>query len=64
MDSEKGEKQNHTNKEHSCITCEKSFLSNSKLIIHERVHTGVKPYGCEICYKTFNQSINLDKHLN
>ena len=40
MDSESGEKQKLTNKAHSCKTCGKALPTKSKLITHERVHTG------------------------
>ena len=33
-------------KQHVCVTCEKGFKSKSNLIVHERIHSGEKPYGC------------------
>ena len=45
------------NKGHSCKTCGKAFPSKSKLIIHERVHTGEKPYHCDICEKELMQRV-------
>ena len=30
---------------------------------HEMIHTGVKPFECYICSKTFTQRANLNKHI-
>ena len=43
--------------------CPKGYNSKMNLIIHERKHTGQKPFECQICHKTFPSNGNLKKHL-
>ncbi|KAL1517642.1 hypothetical protein ABEB36_001380 [Hypothenemus hampei] len=49
-------------KKHLCDTCGKGFAQRSKLVIHERVHTGYKPYACRYCEKSFTKKDYLVMH--
>nr|CAB3268030.1 zinc finger protein 782 [Phallusia mammillata] len=46
-----------------CKTCGKDFPFPSSLVVHERTHTGEKPYICNDCGKSFTQKGGLDAHL-
>ncbi|XP_055765697.1 zinc finger protein 398-like isoform X1 [Salvelinus fontinalis] len=44
-----------------CSFCGKAF-SFCKQVIHQRVHTGEKPFGCHLCQASFSQSSSLNRH--
>jgi uncharacterized Zn-finger protein len=45
-----------------CAECKKPFTKKCNLIDHLRVHSGVKPFQCNICQKYFKQKAQLSKH--
>ncbi|XP_004867219.2 zinc finger and SCAN domain-containing protein 5B, partial [Heterocephalus glaber] len=48
---------------HCCSTCSKTYLYRSQLVIHERSHTGERPFRCDQCNKGFMQPSDLRVHL-
>ncbi|KAM3921752.1 sal-like protein 4 [Leptodactylus fuscus] len=55
--------QRRSAKQHICPTCNKNFSSASALQIHERTHTGEKPFACTICGRAFTTKGNLKVHV-
>ena len=55
--------ENHSlDREISMVTKGKSFAQSSYLKRHGMVHTGVKPFTCDMCGKSFTQSGDLKRH--
>ena len=49
---------------YKCNECDITFLQDSELTGHQRIHTGGNPYKCDVCGKAFNQTRNLAVHQN
>lgn len=48
-----------TSERYECIQCGKAFSGKSGLIVHQRIHTGEKPYKCDEYEKAFIQKSQL-----
>jgi uncharacterized Zn-finger protein len=43
--------------------CNRAFSQKCDMIKHQRIHTGERPYVCDVCDKAFNVKGNMIKHL-
>ena len=48
--------------QHTCDQCFREFKGKYKLREHYSIHTGEKPYVCDICGMNFRSSSNLSSH--
>lgn len=46
----------------SRLQCNSTFVYPEHYKKHMRIHTGVKPFACEVCGKTFNSRDNRNAH--
>jgi uncharacterized Zn-finger protein len=46
-----------------CEVCQKVFDRSDHLKIHKLIHTGDKPYACDLCDYRSNQKSNLKTHM-
>ncbi|XP_030376283.1 zinc finger protein 708-like isoform X2 [Scaptodrosophila lebanonensis] len=45
-----------------CFFCDKKFVTSSNRTVHHRVHTGDRPYKCEVCNSSFKRNHHLRRH--
>ncbi|KAF6198532.1 hypothetical protein GE061_008280 [Apolygus lucorum] len=46
-----------------CNICNKQLSSRTSLMVHLRIHTGERPFGCSECGQSFSQNAHLKDHI-
>ncbi|XP_014250711.1 zinc finger protein 70-like [Cimex lectularius] len=49
--------------EFKCTVCMKNFATRGSLEVHSTIHTGVRPFVCSVCDKSFRHKVNLMEHF-
>jgi len=49
-------------KKHHCDTCPMQFERPSNLKVHQRIHTGARPFVCAECGRDFTTASNMTRH--
>lgn len=49
--------------EYACNLCGKKLFYKRTLLLHMRMHSGLKPYKCEYCNKAYTSKHSLNVHL-
>ncbi|XP_072229617.1 uncharacterized protein [Leuresthes tenuis] len=46
-----------------CTVCDKICTTQGNLVLHQKSHTGEKPFACEVCGKAFKLKTHLQTHM-
>ena len=57
-----GNMHNKMRERKQCNICSKWYADNTRLRIHQRIHSGEKPYQCSVCMKAFSDSSAFRRH--
>lgn len=64
INGEQSQEEEKTRKEakHVCLVCNIKFLSLDLFNQHQNIHTGERPYKCDMCDKSYPLKLSLGKH--